>query len=77
MAPQDFGRSVNPFSTSGTDNARLCNYKWQRRIFRPSIGPELVNPIHTNGMASLLLSVSKSSKCNRYDKPCNIYFVSK
>ena len=38
MAHPDFGRSVNPISTSGD---RLCptNYYWHTRIFRPSDGP--------------------------------------
>ena len=38
MAPQDFGRSVNPISTRWD---KLCtpNYYWHPPIFRPSDGP--------------------------------------
>ena len=40
MAHPDFGRSVNPISTSGN---RLCppNYYWHTQIFRPSDGPAI------------------------------------
>ena len=38
LAPPDYGRSVNPISTS---KGRLCppHYNWQPWIFRPSYGP--------------------------------------
>ena len=38
MAPPDFGRSVNPISTSG-DRLCLPNYYLHPRIFSPSDGP--------------------------------------
>ena len=39
MAHPDFGRSVNPISTRGTDYADLITNDKYPRIFRPSGGP--------------------------------------
>ena len=45
MASPDFGRSVNPISTSA--GGRLCppNYYWYPRIFRYSDGPDIYDRV--------------------------------
>ena len=40
MAPPDFGWSVNPISTRGTEYAHLITYYWHPQIFRPCAIPD-------------------------------------